>query len=290
MIRIENLVYKYTARESPILNSIDLEITEGSYVALIGPNGCGKTTLVKQFNALLSPGEGEVWVDELNTKNAASIVEIRRRVGMIFQNPEHQIVGMTVEEDVAFGPGNLSLPPGQIRQRVDESLETVGLSEYARCSPVSLSGGQKQLLAIAGVLALHPKYIILDEPTSSLDPLGRQNIRAVLKKLNQQGITIIHITHDMDELVDVNRVMVMDKGRIVLDNSPEQVFSKVEWLKVLGLGVPGVTELMWQLQQRGENVRTNILTIDDACREISSLIRRSRSSAYANRPEVDKYV
>lgn len=279
MIRAENLVYKYDAMDTPVLKSINLEIREGEYVAIIGPNGCGKTTLIKHFNALLSPTEGDVWVDGLNIKDPASIGEIRQRVGMIFQNPDNQIVGMTVEEDVSFGPGNLSLPPREIRRRVDESLEAVGLTGYARRFPHALSGGQKQLLAIAGILAMMPKYVALDEPTSSLDPAGRQSIFAVLNKLNKQGMAIIHITHQVDEIVSADRVIVMDEGCMLLDGKPEQVFSQIEWLKALGMGVPQVTELMWRLQQMGENVRTNILTVDDACLEISLLRKRIEASS-----------
>lgn len=277
MIRVEALVYKYDVREAFVLRSVDLEIRKGEYVGLIGPNGCGKTTLVKHFNALLSPGKGDVWIDELNTRDAGAVTEIRRRVGMIFQNPDNQIIGMTVEEDVAFGPGNLGLSPGEIRRRVDESLEIVGLAEYARRPPHTLSGGQKQLLAIAGVLAMNPRYIILDEPTSSLDPVGRQSVMAVLKRLNKQGITIIHVTHNMDEVVGADRIVVMDKGRVILDGAPGEIFSQVQRLKELGLGPPRVTELMWRLQQMGEDVSTQVLTVDAACAEISSLIRSLRS-------------
>ncbi len=279
MIRVENLVYKYDANDTPVLKSVNLEIRDGEYVALIGPNGCGKTTLIKHFNALLSPVEGDVWIDGLNTKDPSAIDEIRQRVGMIFQNPDNQIVGMTVEEDVSFGPGNLNLPPREIRQRVDEALEAVGLTGYAGRPPHTLSGGQKQLLAIAGILAMMPKHIALDEPTSSLDPAGRRSVTAVLKKLNKQGMTIIHITHNVEEIVRADRVIVMDAGSILLDGKPEQVFSKIERLKALGMGVPQVTELMWRLQQMGENVRTDILTVDDACIEISSLLMKRIKAA-----------
>ncbi len=279
MIRVENLVYKYDPNDTPVLRSVNLEIRDGEYVALIGPNGCGKTTLIKHFNTLLSPTEGDVWIDGLNTKDPSAVGEIRQRVGMIFQNPDNQIVGMTVEEDVSFGPGNLNLPPREIRQRVDEALEAVGLTGYAGRSPHTLSGGQKQLLAIAGILAMMPKHIALDEPTSSLDPAGRRSVAAVLRKLNKQGMTIIHITHNVEEIVRADRVIVMDAGSILLDGKPEQVFSKVERLKALGMGVPQVTELMWRLQQMGEKVRTDILTVDDACDEIAALLRRIRKAA-----------
>jgi len=274
VIRAENLTYKYDGNDNPVLNSINLEIKEGEYVALIGPNGCGKSTLVKHFNALLLPVEGAVWVDGTNTKNSAGVSEIRRRVGMIFQNPDNQIVAMTVEEDVAFGPGNLNLSPAEIRRRVYNALETVGLEKYAQYPPYALSGGEKQLLAIAGVLAMNPKYIILDEPTSSLDPNSRQRVLGILQKLNRKGIAMIHITHNMEEIVCAKRVIVMDAGKIVLEGKPGEVFSRVEQLKVLGLNVPQVTELVWRLKQVGINVRTDVLTIDDACTEIAACIKK----------------
>jgi biotin transport system ATP-binding protein/energy-coupling factor transport system ATP-binding protein len=272
MLKVENLIFKYYDNDVFALDSINLNIEEGEYIAIIGPTGCGKTSLVKHFNALLSPNSGDVWVDGLNTKDNHAVGEIRRRVGMVFQNPDNQIVSMTVEEDVSFGPGNLGLKTPEIRQRVDGALAMVGLSEYAWRAPGTLSGGQKQLLAIAGILAMNPKYVILDEPTSSLDPSARQKIFNVLKELNQQGITIIDITHNMDEIIYASRVIVMNKGSVALDGETQDVLSRVEWLKSLGLNTPQVTELMWRLKQMGENVHTNILTIDQACIEIAALI------------------
>lgn len=271
MIRTENLVYKYEGRDAPALDAINIEIREGEYVALIGPNGCGKSTLVKHFNALLLPTEGTVRVDGMNTKDSSSVREIRQKVGMIFQNPDNQIVAMTVEEDVSFGPGNLRLPSTEIQRRVYDALEMVGLRKYARRPPHTLSGGEKQLLAVAGVLAMNPKYIILDEPTSSLDPNGQQKVSSVLQKLHKRGITVIHITHNMDEIVRAERVIVMNKGRVLFEGMPAEVFSKIERLKALGLGIPRITELMWRLKKIGLDVRTDILTIDDACAEIASL-------------------
>lgn len=273
MIRVENLVYRYDENETPVLRGVTLEIRDGEYVALIGPNGCGKTTLVRHFNALLLPSEGDVWIDGKNTRDSSAVAEVRQRVGMIFQNPDHQIVGMTVEEDVSFGPGNLGLPPLEIRERVDEALEAVGLSGYAKRYPYTLSGGEKQLLAIAGILAMRPKHIALDEPTSSLDPAARRRITALLRKLNKQGITVIHITHHVEEIVEADRVIVMDRGRILLDGKPEEVFSQTATLKALGMDVPQVTELMWRLSQLGMPVRTDILTVDSACTEIVRLLR-----------------
>ncbi|MEN6463088.1 MAG: energy-coupling factor transporter ATPase [Syntrophomonas sp.] len=272
MLKVENLIFKYNDNDVFALDSINLNIEEGEYIAIIGPTGCGKTSLVKHFNALLFPISGDVWVDGLNTKDKHAVGEIRRRVGMVFQNPDNQIVSMTVEEDVSFGPGNLGLKTPEIRQRVDDALSRVGLSEYSGRAPGNLSGGQKQLLAIAGILAMNPKYVILDEPTSSLDPSARQKIFNVLKELNRQGITIIDITHNMDEIIYANRVIVMNKGSVAHDGETHDVLSRVEWLKSLGLNTPQVTELMWRLKQMGENVHTNILTIDQACIEIVSLI------------------
>lgn len=284
MIRVENLVYRYDENETPVLRGITLEIGYGEYVALIGPNGCGKTTLIRHFNALLLPTEGDVWIDGMNTKDPSTAAEIRQRVGMIFQNPDHQIVGMTVEEDVSFGPGNLNLPPSEIRKRVNEALDAVGLNGYAGRYPYTLSGGEKQLLAIAGVLAMRPKHIALDEPTSSLEPAARRRITALLKRLNKEGITIIQITHHVEEIVEADRVIVMEAGRVLIDGKPEEVFSQTASLKALGLDVPQVTELMWRLNQMGANVRTDILTVDAACAEIARLLGK-RGNMALSRPQ-----
>jgi len=215
MIKAENLVYRYDDQSIPALKGVNLVIEEGEYLAVVGPIGCGKTTLLKHFNALLIPTEGNVWVDEINTKDATLAGEIRRRVGMVFQNPDNQIVGMTVEEDVAFGPENLRLPPAEIRQRVEAALEAVGMKSYARRHPHTLSGGEKRLLTIADILAMKPKYIVLDEPVSSLDPATRELVLALLRRLNSQGIAMIHITHHAEEIAFADRVVVMERGRIV---------------------------------------------------------------------------
>lgn len=276
MIKVENLNFSYANNDGFTLQAINLEINEAEYIAIIGPTGCGKTSLVKHFNALLYPDSGDVWVDGLNTRDKHAVGEIRRKVGMVFQNPDNQIVSMTVEEDVSFGPGNLGLSPREIRRRVDNALLLVGLSQYAGRAPGTLSGGQKQLLAIAGILAMNPKYVILDEPTASLDPAARQSVLNILKKLNRQGIAIIDITHNMDEIIHANRVIVMNEGSIILDGETPDVFSRVEWLKSLGLSTPQVTELMWRLKQLGVNVPTNILTIDQACTEIAALINNKK--------------
>ena len=282
LIRVNKLSFAYETDQAPVIKSLDLEIGESEYLAVIGPNGCGKTTLIRHFNALLIPSAGEVLVDNLSTSNQKNHLEIRRRVGMVFQNPDNQIVGMSVEEDVAFGPGNLGLPSTEVRRRVDHALEMVGLSGMQ--SRTTLSGGQKQLLALAGLLAMEPKIIVLDEPTSSLDPEGQKTVLALLQKLKYQGIGIIHITHNMDEAAIADRVLVMDQGEIIADGRPGEILNRVEWLKSLGMAPPGITELMWQLQQAGEDVGTSIFTIDDAFEEITALLARLRNPNNAYMP------
>jgi biotin transport system ATP-binding protein len=277
MIRVENLLYRYDVQKVPVLQGLSLAIEEGEYVAVIGPNGCGKTTLIKHLNGLLLPTEGDVLVDGLNTRDSAALPEIRQNVGMIFQNPDNQIVGMTVEEDVAFGPGNLGLPPAEIGRRVEASLETVGMKAFAERPPHSLSGGEKQLVSIAGILAMNPHYIAFDEPTSHLDPFGQKRVLRVIKALNEQGITIIHITHDMDEIIGADRVIVMNEGSILLEETPPVVFTERERLKQLGLDVPRAAELLWRLRQLGADVRPDVLSLDDACREVFSLIKGKAS-------------
>lgn len=274
MIRVENLVYRYGSQGDPVLRGIDLEIKRGEYLAVIGPNGCGKTTLVKHLNGLLRPSEGSVLVDGMATSEERSLREIRRKVGMVFQNPEVQIVGMTVEEDVAFGPGNLGLPPEEIRRRVEEAISFVGLEAHARRSPHDLSSGEQQLLAVAGVLAMAPDCIILDEPTTYLDPAGTRKVLDVVARLHLQGVTLVHITHYMDEIVETDRVVVMDRGRIALSGSPPEVFSEQDILLDLGLEIPSVTAFMKRLKQMGVPVDPCVLTVEDACREITRLLER----------------
>ena len=284
MIRIKNLTFAYEDNQPPALKNINLVVNAGEYMAVIGPNGCGKTTLIRHLNALLLPTAGEVLVDDLNTRDAKSLREIRSRVGMIFQNPDNQIVGMSVEEDVAFGPGNLGLPATEVRYRVDQALATVGLTGLEKRPPHTLSGGQKQLLALAGLLAMEPRIIVLDEPTSSLDPDGKKNVLALLKKLQGQGISIIHVTHSMDEAAIADRMLVMEKGEIIADGSTGDILSRVEWLKSLGLAPPKVTELMWQLHQGGEDVGIHVFTVDDAVDEITSLLAQVRKASNAYQP------
>lgn len=264
LIEVKDLSYFYEPEHQPALLELNFSISAGEYLALIGSNGCGKTTLIRHLNALLLPASGTVEVDGLNTHNSKKQLEIRRRVGMIFQNPDHQIVGTSVEEDVAFGPGNLGLPAGEIRRRVDRSLAMVGLNGLAQRSPYHLSGGQKQLLAIAGLLAMEPKLIVLDEPTASLDPESRMRILDLLQILNEQGISILHVTQSMEEAARAQRVLVMNQGQIIADGAPAEILSRVAWLKELGLAPPQITELMWQLRQAGLDVPADIFTIDEA--------------------------
>ncbi len=279
MIKINNLTFAYKNGQPAVLKNINLLVGEGEYVGIIGPNGCGKTTLVRHFNALLTPSRGEVLIDGLDTRHARNLREIRRRVGMVFQNPDNQIVGMTVEEDIAFGPGNLGLPPAEVRRRVDQAMAMVGLQEMQTCSPYTLSGGQKQLLALAGLLAMEPKIIVLDEPVASLDPVSKEKVLSLLQDLKSRGISIIHITHSMDEIADSDRVLVMDQGQIAADAGAGEIFGRVEWLKSLGLAPPRLTELMWRLARQGEAVSANIFTVEKAFREISALLARERNSA-----------
>ena len=262
-------VYFYYKRQNNedfgiALDGIDLEVHKGEFLVVIGHNGSGKSTLAKHFNAILMPSDGKILVDGMDTRDKKNLLNIRQRAGMVFQNPDNQIVATIVEEDVAFGPENLGVPPVEIRKRVDEALKAVNMFDYAHHGPHLLSGGQKQRVAIAGVLAMKPECIILDEPTAMLDPAGRKEVIQTIKRLNkEEGITIVLITHFMEEAVDADRVVVMERGKIVLEGSPRQVFSKVKELKALGLDVPEMTELAYELRQSGIEIQEDILTIEE---------------------------
>jgi biotin transport system ATP-binding protein/energy-coupling factor transport system ATP-binding protein len=279
LIQVINLAYHYTDG-AVILHNINLTINEGEHIALIGPNGCGKTTLIRHFNALLQPTSGDVVVGGLNSRHAKNKMEIRRLAGMIFQNPENQIVGMSVEEDIAFGPGNLGYPAAELRRRVDSALKMTGLQGMEKRAPHTLSGGEKQLLAMAGLLAMEPKLIILDEPTASLDLEGRNKVLGLIKDLNTRGIAIIHVTHNLEEAALAERVLVMEKGQIIADGSSANVLSRVEWLQSLGLAPPRMTELLWTLQQHGLDLQSNKFSVEAAAREIEALLNHVRSSGH----------
>ena len=248
MIECRNLIFKYTAGENQeekiAINDVNLQIKEGEFIAILGHNGSGKSTMAKHMNALLIPTEGKMLVNKMDTSDMNNLWNIRETAGMVFQNPDNQLVATIVEEDVAFGPENLGVPPEEIRKRVDEALERVGMSEYKKHAPHLLSGGQKQRIAIAGILAMQPKCIIFDEPTAMLDPSGRKEVLDTIIDLNRNyGITVILITHYMDEAAKADRIVVMDKGKLILDGKPRDVFSNVEKMKNIGLDVPQVTEL-----------------------------------------------
>lgn len=270
MIEIENLSFKYNAEdEDYIIEKLNLKIKKGEFVAVLGHNGSGKSTLAKLMNGLLVPTEGDVLVDGMNTKSEETIWDIRSRAGMVFQNPDNQIVATVVEEDVAFGPENLGVPTEEILERVNFSLEAVGMEEFRKNAPHLLSGGQKQRIAIAGILAMSPDYIILDEPTAMLDPVGRNEVMETIKMLNKErGKTIILITHYMDEAAEADRLIIMEKGKIISEGTPRKVFSDVEKVKKIGLDVPQVTELAWELKKEGFNVNTEILTIEELVGEL----------------------
>lgn len=269
-IAAEHLSFHYTDEDgstaSPeILKDLSLTLEAGSFVAVLGHNGCGKSTLAKHMNAILVPTEGHMYVSGMDTQDEQKLYEIRQRVGMVFQNPDNQIVATIVEEDVAFGPENLGLPPEEIRQRVDDALKAVGMYEYRMHAPNQLSGGQKQRVAIAGIIAMRPSCIVLDEPTAMLDPKGRWEVMKTIRMLNHTyGITIVLITHYMEEAAQADRVIVMDDGKILLDDTPTEVFSHVEQMKQVGLDVPQVTELVYELRQCGLDLNPHIIT-EEAC-------------------------
>ncbi len=272
-IRVDNLTYRYPkqedTRETEVFSGLDLNIEQGSFVAILGHNGCGKSTLAKHFNAILLPSGGKVWVYGKDTTVEEELIAIRRAVGMVFQNPDNQIVSNVVEEDVAFAPENLGVEPEEIRRRVDEALRMVGMYEFRKHAPHLLSGGQKQRVAIAGVIAMLPKCIVLDEPTAMLDPQGRREVLETVHRLNRErGITVILITHHMREAVDADRVIVMSGGKILADGTPRQVFSQVELLQSAQLTVPETTQLLYALQQQGVDVPLDALSVEECVQAI----------------------
>lgn len=273
MIKIDHLTHIFhkesTKQEVKALDDVSLEIYEGEHIAVLGHNGCGKSTLAKHLNALLLPTAGIVEVDAVDTANEADLWTIRQTVGMVFQNPDNQLVATTVEEDVAFGPENMGMDPSLIQKRVEEALATVGMSNYKEKGPHLLSGGQKQRVAIAGIIAMRPKYIVFDEPTAMLDPLGRREVMQTMQHLNQEeGLTIINITHFMEEAVLADRVIVMEHGRIVLSGTPKDVFTQVDLLKQMQLDVPPVAELAALLHKENKDIAADIMTIEEMVAEL----------------------
>lgn len=267
IIRIDNLVFEYKREDQlePVqaVNHVSLEIERGSFTAIIGKNGSGKSTLAKNINALLLPSSGAVYVKGFNTADETKLWEIRQAAGMVFQNPDNQLVSSIVEDDVAFGPENLGVEPGEIRKRVDDSLYSVNMYEERKKAPHLLSGGQKQRIAIAGVIAMRPECIILDEPTAMLDPCGRYEVMEIIQKLHREGITILLITHFMDEAAKADRVVIMDEGKVALDGTPAKVFSHAEEIKALNLDVPFAVDLAYRLRKRGVEIPESIISTEE---------------------------
>ena len=279
MLQTEHLSFTYPAEEgvsasTTALEDVSLSIEKGSFVVVLGHNGSGKSTLAKHMNAVLLPSGGTVYVEGMDTKDEALLLEIRRRVGMVFQNPDNQIVANVVEEDVAFAPENLGVPSEEIRQRVDDALAAVGMSEFTRHAPHLLSGGQKQRVAIAGVIAMAPECIVLDEATAMLDPSGRREVLSAIRTLNKErGITVVLITHHMDEAMDADRLIVMNDGRLVMDGTPAEVFTQVDALRAMGLAAPDTVELLYGLRQSGMDVPLTALTVDDCAAAICKALQ-----------------
>ncbi|MEE3494633.1 MAG: energy-coupling factor transporter ATPase [Butyrivibrio sp.] len=282
MIRTDKLVFEYIRRDDEgnvegitrAVDDVNIDVKPGQFIAILGHNGSGKSTLAKHFNALLYPTEGEVVVDGMNTRDSNKLWDIRQEAGMIFQNPDNQIIGQVVEEDVGFGPENMGVPTEEIWERVDESLRAVNMLEFRKSSPNHLSGGQKQRVSIAGVIAMHPKCIIMDEPTAMLDPNGRKDVIRAARALNSvEGITVILITHYMEEVIYADKVFVMDKGHVEMQGTPKEIFSQVDKLKELRLGVPQVTLLAHELKKSGLPLPDGILTKEEFVEELKKLKR-----------------
>ena len=280
MVQTEKLIFEYEKRDeegnvigkSRAIDEVDIDVKEGQFIAILGHNGSGKSTLAKHINAILVPTEGTVWVNGLDTTDPAELWNVRQSAGMVFQNPDNQIIGTVVEEDVGFGPENLGVPTDEIWQRVEESLKAVGMIEYRHHSPNKLSGGQKQRVAIAGVVAMEPKCIVLDEPTAMLDPVGRKEVLKTVKKLREQKkVTVILITHYMEEVIDADKIYVMDHGRVVMEGTPKEVFSQVDELKKYRLDVPQVTILADELKKQGLDIPSGILRKEELVEAVCQL-------------------
>lgn len=272
IIQTKDVVYEYIRRDeegnvegiTKAVDNVTLDIEQGDFIAILGHNGSGKSTLAKHMNAILNPTEGTVWVDGMDTQQEENLWNVRQTAGMVFQNPDNQIIGQVVEEDVGFGPENMGIPTEEIWQRVEESLRAVGMYQFRKHSPNKLSGGQKQRVSIAGVLAMHPKCIVLDEPTAMLDPSGRKEVIRAIRGLNDvEGMTVILITHYMEEIIHADKVFVMDNGKIAMEGTPREIFSQVEKLKSLRLDVPQVTLLAYELQKKGISLPDGILTMKE---------------------------
>ena len=278
LIKAEKLAYTYPGVDDTpgvaVFKELDITIDEGSFVAVLGSNGCGKSTLAKHFNAILLPSGGKVWACGMDTSNEEMIIPIRRKVGMVFQNPDNQIVANVVEEDVAFGPENLGVAAPEIRSRVDRALKQVGMYEYREHAPHLLSGGQKQRIAIAGVIAMAPKCIVLDEPTAMLDPKGRREVMETITRLNREKrITVVLITHHMEEAAQADRVIVLHRGKVAADGTPKHVFSQVELLHDLGLAAPETVELCWELNRQGFSLPLDALEIEDCAQALYDSVK-----------------
>lgn len=275
IVKVENLVYRYDDEiiTKNAIDNVSFDIKEGEFVVVIGHNGSGKSTLAKHFNGIFYPTEGNVYINGMNTRDDSLIWKIRQKAGMVFQNPDNQIVATIVEEDVAFGPENLGVDKDTIRKRVDEALSLVNMTEFAKKQPHNLSGGQKQRVAIAGIIAMRPDCIIFDEPTAMLDPSGRKEVVDTILKLNkEEGKTVVHITHFMDEATEADRIIVMDEGQIKMQGKPREIFSRVEELNALGLDVPQMTELSYELNKEGISLKEDILTVEEMVEELCQLL------------------
>ncbi len=282
MVKVKNLSFEYIRRDedgnvesiNKAIDQVSLDVNQGEFIAILGANGSGKSTLAKHINAILYPTEGSVWVNGLNTSEEKNLWEVRQTAGMVFQNPDNQIIANVVEEDVGFGPENLGIPSEEIWQRVEQSLAAVGMLEFRHSSPNKLSGGQKQRVAIAGIMAMKPKCIVLDEPTAMLDPNGRKEVIATIRELNRkENVTVILITHHMDEVTNADKVFVMEHGQLVMQGTPREIFSRVEEIKGYRMDVPQVTELAYELSKEGLALPPGILTVEELLEALTALRR-----------------